>query len=121
MTSAGLEDVQAGDVVCVWRGFGHGGWRTGVVTRTTTARVYIGSIKYDRKTGRLRGAGPYSAASIEPLTPERIEEARLDVLERAYKEAVRLRASRLDATDWRQFSPGELDRVLDLVADLEME
>lgn len=119
-TGVGLEDVQAGDVVCVWRNYSSG-WRAEIVTRTTPHRIFIGGSQYDRATGRLRGQLAYSAASIEPLTPERCEEARLDVIERAAKEAVRVRANKLDATDWKQFSPAQLERVLDLVAALEME
>lgn len=114
--SKGLDDVQAGDVVCKYSGHGVA-WTAAIVTRTTARRVFIGYSEYDRKTGRLRGSGVFNCASIMPLTPERIEEARLDVLKRAREQAVNERVNRIISYRLRELSVEQLERMLAIIEE----
>lgn len=116
--SVGLEDVQTGDVVCQW---GYGGeWRAAIVTRTTAHRLYVGGSEYDRKTGRQRGMSAYSRGSIAALTPARIEEARLDALERARAKVVAERVNRIMSYRLRELSVEQLDRMLAIIEEARL-
>lgn len=108
-----LAALEGGEFVVVYEAYGRG-WEALPVTRLTPGRIWVGSAEYDRKTGRRRGYG----GAVGPLTAARIEEARLDALQRRYQAAIQARSNKLRIVDWDGFTPEALDQVLALVASL---
>lgn len=73
-----LDGLQVGELVVVARNWRE--WRVKPVERLTASRVWVGGAQFDRRTGREWGsAHSFYRDDLFPLTPERIESARVEI------------------------------------------
>lgn len=69
-----LNNLQAGDEVIV-----RGEWcdRIGTVSKVTVTQIVVGTQRFNKSDGRLRGRGPWSLSHIIRPTQERRDKAEL--------------------------------------------
>jgi hypothetical protein len=76
-----LDGLHVGDLVVVSRNWRE--WRVRPVEKLSATRVWVDGTQFDRKTGHKWGsATSFYRDDLLPLTPERIESARMEVAEK---------------------------------------
>jgi hypothetical protein len=109
-----LAGLKAGDLVVVSNSFN--GWSVRHVSKVTAARVWVGRVQFDRKTGcEWVRARVYARSELYPLTAECIEEARK---EGEARKALVARRELLEAisTDLDTATISTLEQIRDLLA-----
>lgn len=100
-----LETIKAGDEVIVVNNYHQSVVR---VDRTTPTQLVIGSIKYNRRTGRRVGADIWNTDSLSEATPEVVTKVREQMKRRKI-------INRLETIRWKDVQTDILERVAELI------